>query len=164
MTITREHPVRTPGTAARRAGYLVAILVNAALLWLVNVSPGWQALPFLTNDLTEALPAVNAAMVIGIVADVVYIGADPPWLRAVGDIVVTSVGIVALVVLWRTFPFDFAGQTFDWEVLVRALLVLGIAGSAIAVVVNLVRLVGGTARRSGTPSPVHGAGPGSVRR
>jgi hypothetical protein len=52
-------------------------------------------------------------------------------------------GIVALVAWWRVFPFEFSGQTFDWELAVRVLLVLAMAGSAIAIVAGLVRLAAG---------------------
>jgi hypothetical protein len=45
---------RRPSAAARRAGYLIGIAVSAALLFVLNGQPGWQALPFLTSDTSAA--------------------------------------------------------------------------------------------------------------
>jgi hypothetical protein len=118
----------------------VGALVNVVLLWLVNLQPGWQVLPFLTPAFTRTLGFVNASMVVSVIANVVYVIADPPWLRAVGDIAVTTVGAVAMVALWRVFPVAFPGQSFDWELVVRILLGLGLVGSVIAVVRALVEV------------------------
>lgn len=136
---TRPRPPRP----ARQVGYLVGAVVNGVLLWLVNVEPGWAALPFLTSELSDVLPLVNASIVVGALANLVYVAADPPWLRAAGDVVVTAVGLVALVTLWRVFPFDFTGQSFDWALLVRWVLGVGVIGSLIGIGVALATLTRG---------------------
>ncbi|PFG43744.1 hypothetical protein ATJ88_2451 [Isoptericola jiangsuensis] len=132
-----------PGVGARRAGYVVAAGVQVLVLVVLHVWPGWQAAPFLTEATVEVLPAVNASIVAGLVAQLVYVVADPPRLRAFGDVVVTAVGLVAIVTVWDVFPFTFPGQTFDWELLVRILLVLAAVGSVLAILAGLVRLVTG---------------------
>lgn len=138
----RQHGAR-PSVGARRAGYAVSVLVNAALLWLVNAWPGWQALPFLTDEMAAVIPLVNASLTAAVVADTVFLVHDPPWLKALGDLLVTAVGLVAVVAMWRTFPFDFDDGGLDWDVVVRVLLVLAIAGSVIGIGVDVVRLVAG---------------------
>ncbi|MBG0825186.1 hypothetical protein HS048_31330 [Planomonospora sp. ID91781] len=35
-----------PVAAARRFGYSVAVIVDTVLLYMINVAPGWQAVPF----------------------------------------------------------------------------------------------------------------------
>ncbi|WP_421741365.1 hypothetical protein [Cellulomonas sp.] len=136
-TLSRARPPRS----ARRTGYLIGALVNGAILWLVNISPGWQAVPFLTPELDDVLPLVNLSIVVGLVANLVYVLTDPPWLRAAGDALVPAVGLVPLIALWRTFPFAFEEQSFDWELVVRILLGLGIVGSLIGIVVALATLL-----------------------
>ncbi|WP_166849193.1 hypothetical protein [Isoptericola sp. BMS4] len=131
------------GRATRRGGYVAAVLLDVAALVVIHGWPGWQAAPFLTPDTRDVLPAVDAAIVVGLVANLVYLLADPPRLRALGDVVTTAVGLVAVVAVWRTFPFTFPGQTFDWALLVRVLLVVAVVGSVIGIVVALVRLVTG---------------------
>ena len=138
---------KRPTKAARRTGYVIAALVNAGLLYLVNVWPGWDILPFLTGDFTEVLGWANASMIAGIVVNLVYVLRDAAWVRALGDIVTMSIGIAGLIAMWQVFPFDFADASFDWALLFRWVLGVGIVGSAIGIVVNLVSLVSDTRSR-----------------
>lgn len=132
---------RQTSQAARRFGYVLAGIFDAALLYVVHIWPGWQAVPFLTEETTEVLGIVTAAIVVGLLANAIYVGFDPPWLRAAGDLVTTAVGLMAMIVIWQVFPFDLGGYAFDWELVTRILLVVGIAGSAIGVLVAAGRLV-----------------------
>ncbi|PFG38197.1 hypothetical protein ATJ97_0669 [Georgenia soli] len=145
-----------PAVGARRLGYTIAVVVNAVMLYAVNAWPGWQAVPFLTADTAAVIPLVNASILVSLVVNAVYVVHDPAWVRALGDLATSAVGLVALVRMWQVFPFDFGGATFDWELLTRWVLGLGIAGSAIAIVVALVSLVralteGGGGRTIATP-------------
>ena len=130
-----------PGVAARRVGYAVAVLVNATLLLAVNGWPGWEAVPFLTAGQrwcsvwstprsSSASPRMR-----------VYLLHDPPWLRALGDVVTTSVGLAALVRIWQVFPLDFGDSSFDWALVAHLLLGVAIVGSVIGVLVGLTSFV-----------------------
>jgi hypothetical protein len=136
-TTARERP----GVAARRAGYAVAVLVNGALLFAVNGWPGWEALPFLTQDTTLVLGLVNASILVSLAANAVYLLHDPPWLRALGDVVTTSVGLAALVRIWQVFPLDFGDSSFDWALVAHVLLGVALVGSVIGILVGLTSFV-----------------------
>jgi hypothetical protein len=71
----------------------------------------------------------------------VYLVRDPDWLRAAGDLLGLSVGVVAMLRIWEVFPFAFGAGPVDWALVVRVLLVLGITGSGIGILVAVVRLV-----------------------
>lgn len=131
LTETRQRP--TVGT--RRAGYVVAVLVNLIMLFAINVWPGWQVLPFLTAEITLVLWLINASIAVNVVANLVYLIGDPAWLKALGDMLTTAVGILALARLWQVFPFDFSSYAFDWSIVVHILLGVGIIGSAIGIFV-----------------------------
>jgi hypothetical protein len=146
MTLT-ETASKRPAVGTRRVGYVVAVLVNATVLYAVNVWPGWQGLPFLTEDMSLVLGLVNASIVVSIVANAVYVVADPRWLKALGDILTTAVGIAALLRMWQVFPFDFSGTSFDWALAVRVAMGVAIGGSAIAVVVAFVSFVKSVGRQ-----------------
>ncbi|HET6967379.1 MAG TPA: hypothetical protein VFI44_03830, partial [Ornithinibacter sp.] len=133
-----RHERPRPGPGQRRFGYLVAVAVNALMLYLVNRSPGWEAVPFLTEATPEVLGLVNASIVAGIGANVVYLVRDPDWLRALGDVVTTAVGLAALVAIWRVWPLDLAS---GWDLLARWVIGIGIAGSVIGIVAAVVRFV-----------------------
>lgn len=131
---------RRPSPGTRRLGYLIAVAVNAALLVAVNRWPGWEAVPFLTDDTRQVLDIVNASLVVSLAANVLFVVADPPWFKALGDLVTTSVSLAATVAVWRVFPFDFTDDTLPWAGLTRVILAVGIIGGAIGILVALGRL------------------------
>jgi hypothetical protein len=149
MTAT-AHRAAAPATGRRRAGYLVGAGVNAVLLYLVNVSPGWEAVPFLTARTPEVLPLVNASLLAGVLANLVYAVRDPRWLVLLGDVVTTSIGLAAVLRVWDVFPLDF--EAGAWETVARVLLVIGAVGSVLGIVVALVRLAN-PATRTGRGRP-----------
>jgi hypothetical protein len=139
MSLTTDR--KRPGVAVRRVGYAAAVLVNAALLFAVNVWPGWEALWFLTEDTALVLGLVNASILVSLAANAVYLLHDPPWLRALGDVVTTSVWLAALVRIWQVFPMDFGDSSFNWSLVAHVLLGVAIVGSLIGIVVGLTALV-----------------------
>lgn len=134
-------PPPRPSLSSRRLGYTVGLVVNAGLLVAVNRTPGWDVLPFLTEDTTRVLGPVNASLVAGVVVYALLIVSDPTWFRAVGDIAVNVVGIVALVRIWQVFPFAFPSGGVDWDLIARWVLAVGIAGSVVGILVALARLL-----------------------
>lgn len=139
MTLTpTTTTTRRPTSAARRGGYTVAVLFDGALLVAVNRWPGWEAVPFLTRDTSMVTGLLNASLIVNLVANLVYLMRDPLWLKALGDMVTTTVGIFALLRIWNVFPFDFADGSFDWALVVRILLLVAVVGSVIGVVAALI--------------------------
>jgi hypothetical protein len=131
------HRARRASVGARQAGYGLAIMVSTALLIILNGSPGWPAIPFLTSDTVQVLWLVNLSLAAGIAANLVYLAYDPPWLKSLGDLATTGIGLAAAIRIWQVFPFDLSS---GWSTTVRALLVVAIAGSCIALVVQIVVL------------------------
>lgn len=140
MTTRRPTPRRT-SASTRRFGYAVAALVNAGLLYLINVWPQWDVLPFLSEDFTTVLWLVNASVIAGIAVNLVYLVDDPIWVRKLGDILTMAVGIAAMVAVWRVFPFDFGSASIDWALVFRIGLGVAILGSAAGILANLVSLL-----------------------
>ena len=126
-----------PPASARRAGYGVAIGFSAALLFVLNGWPGWQAVPFLTSSTDQVLWLVNLSLAAGIAANIVYLAYDPPWVKSLGDLATTGIGLVTAIRVWQVFPFAVSS---GWSIAVRTLLVVTIAGSCIALVVQIVSL------------------------
>jgi hypothetical protein len=143
MTVTT--PARHQSVASR-VGYLIAAAVTAAVLYLINVSPGWEAVPFLTADTRQLLGLVNASLIVGLAFNLAYALTDPPWLKALGGLVTTGIGLAVLVRIWRVFPFDFDAYSFNWALLTRTVLVVAIVGSAIGIIAQFVTLVRAAAR------------------
>jgi hypothetical protein len=62
---SRSSRAAEPSAGARRGGYVGAIVVGAALLFVPNGGPGWQAMPFLTSDTSQVLGLVNLSLAAG---------------------------------------------------------------------------------------------------
>lgn len=146
---------RRPGRAARRFGYVLAVVINLGVWFAVNVLPGWEVVPFLTDDFLQVLGLVNLSLLAAAAANVTYVVADPPWYKAAWDVGLSLVGLLASLRFIEVFPVDFADQAYDLTTLVRAIAIVGAVGSGIGVVSALVRFgrevyrtVGGQA---GTP-------------
>ena len=123
-----------PGTPSRQ-GYVIAVLVNAGMLVAVNWWPGWEAVPFLSQDMGLVLGIVNLSIVVNLAANLVYLVNSRSWLKALGDLTTLGVGTAALVRIWQVFPFAFTSSSLDWTLVVRSVLVLGIVGSIIGIIV-----------------------------
>lgn len=139
--MTTTAPARRTSVGARKFGYALGAVVNTVLLYLVNVAPGWQAVPFLTGDTRQVLALANLSLAVGIVANLVYPAYDPPWFKNVGDLLTTGIALALLVRVWAVFPFAFAGTGPDWALVARVVLLVSIAGTVVAVVVQLVSLL-----------------------
>jgi hypothetical protein len=133
-------PTSGQSKPARKVGYLVAVLVNVIMLVLVNVRPGWRELSFLTEDFAGVLWLVNLSMVSGAVVNVLYLWYDPAWFKSVCQVGVSVIGLAGAIRMWQVFPFDFSAYSFNWAALTRVVLVLAVFGSAVGIVVELVRL------------------------
>jgi hypothetical protein len=136
-------PRPRPRPATRRLGYLLAIGLDVLVWYLVNVRPGWQSVPFLTDGVEQLLGLFNLSLLVSAIANAVYLVVDPPRLRALGDLVGAVISLVLSIRVYDVFPFDFTGLGYDLTTLARVVVVLGVIGSALAVLAALVALVRG---------------------
>ncbi len=147
--VQTEPSSRTPtSTTSKRVGYLVAAVVNAVLLVVVNNLLAWGFPPFLTQDFEEVLPLISLSLGVALVSNVLFLVYDAGWFKSICQITQSAVSFAATLQLYRVFPFDFSPYEFDWALVVQVLLILGLVGIAISVVVELVKLVGAAARQS----------------
>lgn len=124
-----------------RSGGVGSALVNTVLLWAINMWPGWRMVPFLAPDMTRVLDAVNAALIAGIIVNLVFVVVRSRGPQALGNLVVLGFGMAALLRLWDVFPFDFGDGWSGWPLMVRVFLALGLVGSVIGAVVEVVALI-----------------------
>lgn len=145
--VTRRQRAR----ATRALGYTIAAVVNSVLLYLVNVAPGWQAVPFLSDSAVDVVPALNAALTVGIVGNVVNVAVDRRWMRALTDLLASGASLVFIVMTWRVFPFDFGSPDVDGELITRTVLVFAAIGCLIGIAAAIVVLVAEAWRSWVTP-------------
>lgn len=132
---------RSPSAATRRAGYVGTVVFDALCLVAVNSWPGWDVLPFLTDDTERVVGWVNASIVVHLVVFAAYVVWDPRGVRALGEIVTSAIGMAVATRVWQVYPFDTADDWSGWGLVAHLLLGLGVVGSAIGVISGLVHLV-----------------------
>jgi hypothetical protein len=132
---------RRAPAAARRVGYLLGLAVNLLVLWLVTVRPGWRIVPFLTERFVDVVELVIISLLVGAALNLLYLAADPRWLKSLGDAVSAGIGCAVLYRLWAIFPFDLGERFAGWGPALRIVLVLGVIGCGIGVVANVAQAV-----------------------
>lgn len=147
MTVSTPAPTRTPtpprsriSRQARQFGYLVAVAINAVMLYVANRLLEWEWPSFLTQDFDQVLPIVQASLIAGVVINLAYVGFDAPWFKSVGQIVISAIGLAVAVRMFTVFPFDFSRYDFAWDTVARAVIVVALIGSALAIVVETLKL------------------------
>ena len=146
MTGTLRSKTRPrPSPASRRFGYVIAIVINIVLIVIANNLLDWGWFTFLTNDFSDVLWLLNVSLAVGIAANLWYVVNDSRRPKAFGQTVTNVMSMLVSIRMLQVFPFDFSGWDTNWSWLIRTLIILAIAGSAIGAIVELVKLIG-TAR------------------
>lgn len=138
---------RTP-SATQRLGYTLAVILNGIMLWVAHQLLDWEWPGFLTEDFEELLPLISISFAVSMVVNVCFLWRDSGWFRALADTATSAIGLAVALQTWAVFPFDFTGYEQDWSWLLRLGVGVGIAGTAIAVIVNVVKLGRHLVRRS----------------
>ena len=133
--------VRAGSRGSRRVGYAVAIVIDVVLLFVLNASPGWAAVPFLTAAFVQVLPWINLSLAVSAGVNVVYLAFDKRWFVASCQIVMSVIALVVSVQLLTVFPFDFSAYGFNWELVTRTIVWIGVLGSSVSVLVACAQLV-----------------------
>ena len=141
MTQNIPNPTKTrPSPGTRRFGYVVAVLVNAAMLLVVTNLLAWDILSFLTDDFERVIPIVTVLLGTSILVNLVYLFYDPRWFVSLSQIGVLGISMAATVRIYRVFPFDFSAYEFNWTTATRVVLILAMVGVGIGIVAELVKL------------------------
>jgi hypothetical protein len=131
----------------KKTGEFVASVVMS-VIWLVfaNTVPVWRHLTqgVILASWTDILWAVNAAGGVTILGNLLLAYYRPARLRFFFETIFAAVSLMSAVVFYVVFPFDFSRLVGEWlNTLLRALIIVGIGGSAIAIIVYFVRFVAG---------------------
>jgi hypothetical protein len=126
----------------RMTDYIFSVIFNIAFLVVVNKVPDWNIV-FIIDSFPDILWALNTYLAVSIAGNLVLIFFHPRFLHHLLNAVFAIFGILATSVMLSIFPFDFSNLVGEWlNILIRIALIVGIVGSAIGVVVNIVKAVG----------------------
>jgi hypothetical protein len=142
----------------RRTGeFIGAAVFTIIMIVLMNSAPVWR--PWTQGVVlprwSDILWAANLSLAAQVIGNLLLASYRPPWFLALMQTVFAAGGLLSVIVFLIVFPLDFSQVVGEWlNTLVRLALMVGIAGSAIALVVNLVRfLVAGVRMGTGSVEP-----------
>ncbi len=138
--------------AARKFGYVVAIVVNLILMYVFNNLLRWDwrgfwgpsgvlTWPIITPRWADILWALNLSISVSIFSYVLLLVYDPLWLRRLAEIIRNLFGILVLYTLYAVFPFDLGYDMVDK--IVRWALLLAILGTVLGTVIQFFKMVTG---------------------
>ena len=125
----------------RISNYIPSVIFNIILLIVLNKIPDWNIV-FITESYPEILRAVNMTLIVHIVGNVILIFIHPLFTHHLANAVFSVFSLIAAWVIFSVFPFDFSEIVGAWlNTVIRVCLIIGIAGSAISIVVHVVKAV-----------------------
>lgn len=143
MTIAdRVRPDGEDDDRTSRFGHLVGMCFAVLGLYVVNNLLDWGLPPFLTDDFDRVLPLVNLSIGASLVINLLRLVQPRRWFVTLTEVIGTGLGLPALIRTWQVFPFEF-DSGFAWDMVIRVLLVIAIAGSIIGMVAGVVKLLVG---------------------
>jgi hypothetical protein len=145
----------TRPVATRRLGYGITMLVNAAMIVVVNNILEWGWFSWLTNDFELLLPIINLSLMASILVNLAYMVYDAEWFKSMCEIGLLVISITVAVRTFQVFPFDFSAYSWDWEATTRMIIAFAIIGMSIALIVNAVKLIVILVRTAQTHQPSH---------
>jgi hypothetical protein len=138
-TVARKSAKARPD---KRIDYIVAIIVNVIILIVVNQILNWGTFPFLTQDFKDVLPIQNILLAVSIIFNAAFLFYDPDWFTALLRMVINAIGIAVIARYLIVFPFDFSAYSgFNWTVLARVILIIGIVGCCLGVLAEGIKFL-----------------------
>lgn len=140
MSVTNIDVSPRSRRVGRRLGYVIAVAVNVVTLIVVQHILDWGWLPFLTDQFAVVIPWISVSLIAAITANLVYQFNDTPTVKSTGQILVNLISMLVSYRIYQVFPFEFAGTSFNWEIVVRVLLILAMVGAGIGVLTEAGKL------------------------
>jgi hypothetical protein len=128
---------RTGEIVAGIIGNILAIvIVNSVLLWRQ-----WTH-GVVLESWVDILWAANLSLLVQIAGNLILVFYRPPRVYWLSQALFAAVGLVSLIVFYIVFPLDFSQLVGIWlNTLLKIILIIGMIGTLIGFVVQLVRFI-----------------------
>lgn len=139
---TQTKPKKPKRPHNKKIDYIVSIVVNAVILYIVNNLLNWEV-QFITWKWPEVLWILNTSIIVSIVLYASFLIYAGRLYYFLGRTAMDIIGIVVAYRMFTVFPFDFNGLfEMGWlNTWAPYLLWVGIVGVSISIVVRTVRLI-----------------------
>lgn len=156
---------KVPQRVFKVANYYIAIFVNIFLLYVLNnlvsniphpidqyaskdypgliekivVAASNFQVTFLTRDFVSCLWAINLAVTLGILGNFFLLIYRRVWFHHLIQAVICAGGFFAFFLVFKLFPFDVTSAAI--HTVIRAVLIMGMAGLGIGLIIELIRFI-----------------------
>ena len=127
--------------------FIGAVIGAIVGLVIVNTVPLWSHLTHgvILESWVKILWAANLSMVAQIIGNLVLAVYRPARLYSFVQAILAIAGLVSVIVFFNVFPLDFSQVVGSWmNIFLKAVLILAMFGTAVGILVYLVRAVIGT--------------------
>lgn len=121
----------------KKSEYVFAVIVNIIIFYIANNLLYWN-LSFITPNFSQVLWAINLAIGVTIVGNILFLIYDPSWFRHSLKAVMNVFSFLAVYTLYSVFPFSFSQNFIAISVVI--ILILIMIGIFIAIGVELLKL------------------------
>lgn len=122
---------------ARQFGYIIAIAVNIALIYIANNLLNWNV-PFLTKDYTQCLWAVNLSLGVTIFINFIFIFFDRKWFKNLMQAFGNVFAFISGFIFWRVFPLNLSDSLAR---IVNFALIIALGAIVLSTMIELVGAV-----------------------
>jgi hypothetical protein len=128
----------------RASEFIGAAVFSVIVIVAMNTAPLWRPLTHgvVLESWNDILWAANLSLAAQLVGNLLLAAYRPQWFLTLMQTVFSAGALLSVIVFFLVFPLDFSRVVGAWlNTLVWIALIVGIAGSTIALVVNLVRFI-----------------------
>jgi hypothetical protein len=133
-----EYEKEVKRSRGKKAGYIITIIVNGVLVFVLNSLSGWNV-PFLTQEYSLCLWAVNLSLGATMVANFIFIFYERQWFTHLLQVFTSIAAFIAFYIVNEIFPFIFLSSI--WYTLLRIFLIAGMVISGLSVIYNIIRTI-----------------------
>jgi hypothetical protein len=148
ITIQMEHknPSKSqPTWAARRIGYVIAIVILFALMYVFENLYEW-GVPYITEDYNGLIKYIHISFYASIIIHIIFLAYDPKWFRHLLKGIANIFSALMVIMFYVVFPFDFPG---NWNRIGRIILLVIMIISIISIITELYKAVRDMVRDDG---------------
>lgn len=125
----------------KKSDYVGTIIINIIFIYLWRWLP--SKLPFLADSFAAILPLFYISFVASIAANILFIIHDGRFFKGIIKTALNLFGLAILFSLYYIFPFNFSAYSVNWDLILRILLIIGIVGTIIAIISELIKAIFG---------------------
>jgi hypothetical protein len=121
-----------------RSEYVFGIIINLILFYIANNILNWN-LSFIAPSFSQVLWAINLAIIVTIVGNILLIAYSVPWFRHLVKAVMNVFGFIAAYVFYTVFPLIFS-QSYLY-VLAKIILILILIVGFLSILFEIIKMI-----------------------